>query len=103
VDDAVVLYAELENFAVDTTADGYETEFQGGFEVYDDEGFRVAQHEFLLVKQTCRNIQTDYFLPYIMHIPKNLGPGKYRLRLTVEDRKGNKFGQSGPLEFEVTK
>ncbi|MFP6676019.1 MAG: hypothetical protein VB878_13135, partial [Pirellulaceae bacterium] len=72
-------------------------------EVYDDEGFRVAQHEFLLVKQTCRNIQTDYFLPYIMHIPKNLGPGKYRLRLTVEDRKGNKFGQSGPLEFEVTK
>ncbi|MEO2007384.1 MAG: flagellar hook basal-body protein [Pirellulaceae bacterium] len=103
VDDAVVLYAELENFAVDTTADGYETEFQGGFEVYDDEGFRVAQHEFLLVEQTCRNIQTDYFLPYIMHIPKNLGPGKYRLRLTVEDRKGNKFGQSGPLEFEVTK
>lgn len=100
-DQEIILYAELENFSYGQTADGYETEFQSGYQVYDNTGRRVAEHDFLLVQQVCRNVQTDYFLPYRMHIPKHLKPGKYRLQLTVEDRKGNKFGQSTPIDFEV--
>lgn len=102
-DQEVILYAELENFSFAELGEGYETEFQSGYQVYDDAGRRVAEHDFLVVKQVCRNVQTDYFLPYRMHIPKHLVPGKYRLQLTVEDRKGNKFGQSLPIDFEVVR
>jgi hypothetical protein len=101
-DQEVILYAELENFAFGEMKDGFETEFQSGYQIYDASGRRVAEHEFLPVKQVCRNVQTDYFLPYRMHVPKQLTEGTYRLQLTVEDRKGNKFGESLPISFEVT-
>ena len=82
--------------------DGFETELQGGYQVFDPAGRRMADHELPLDKQICRNRRRDYFIAYRVYMPKNIPPGPYRLQLTIEDIRGQKFGQAS-IDFEITK
>ncbi|GIW93856.1 MAG: hypothetical protein KatS3mg110_1897 [Pirellulaceae bacterium] len=97
----VILYVEVANFAVEQTADGYETEFQGSYQILDSAGRRIADYDLPLDKQTCRNIRTDYFLPYRIFLPKNLAGGSYKIQVTIEDKKGKKYGQSPPVAITI--
>jgi hypothetical protein len=103
----VILYVEVENYSAEhKSAAGYETELQGRYEILDAAGQIVAERELPLDKETCRNYRRDYFLAYRLHMPEAIAPGRYRLELTLEDRKasgkyqGRKFGQ-GTIEFTV--
>jgi hypothetical protein len=97
----VILYVEVGNFSVEQKEGGYETELQGSYQILDNSGRSVADTDLMLDKQICRNMRTDYFLPYRVFLPKNLSPGKYRIQVTVEDKKGHKFGQTPAVEFSV--
>ncbi len=97
----VILYVEVGNFAVEQIREGYETEFQGSYQIYDAAGRRIADYDLPLDKQTCRNIRTDYFLPYRVFLPKNLDEGNYKIQVTIEDKKGKKFGQSPPVAIRI--
>lgn len=103
-DQEVLLYVELDNFTAQRqeSRDVYETALQGSYYIFDPNGRRMAQHTFPVEKEVCRNRRRDFFIPFRMYIPK-VAPGRYQLQLTVEDLKGDKFGQSSMLEFTVTK
>jgi hypothetical protein len=97
----VLLYAEIDNFSVEPQPNGYETELQGSYQIFDAGGRRVAEHTFAPEKEICRNRRRDYFIPFRMYLPKRIDPGPYTLQLTIEDLKGRKFGQSS-VRFAIT-
>jgi hypothetical protein len=103
----VLLYVEVENFAAEhRSAAGYETELQGRYTVFDGRGNIVAERELPLDKSICRNYRRDYYLVYPLYMPDAISPGRYRLELSLEDRKasgkyeGRKFGE-GIIEFTI--
>jgi hypothetical protein len=100
-DQMVLLYCEIENFAAITVPEGYETEFKANYEIVDLAGNRVSEQSLPTDRQKCRNWRRDYFIAYRFHLPKDLVPGKYQLKLNIEDLKGKKFGQSS-VEFTIT-
>ena len=102
----VILYVEVENFAAEKKAPGYETELQGSYQIFDAGGRIVAERQLPLDREMCRNYRRDYFLAYPMYLPDSIEPGRYRLELTIEDMKasgdyqGRKFGE-GMIEFTI--
>jgi len=97
----VILYCEVDNFKAEKTADGYETELKGSYEIYDDNGIKVAGQVLPADRQVCDHYLRDYFIAYQMNLPSQLAPGNYRLQLTMECEKGKKYGQASlPLEIK---
>lgn len=91
----VLLYAEVENFKSESTPEGYHTALKSSYEVLDSEGRRVAQHEFPLTEEHCKNVRRDFFIRYFLRLPeKPTGEGKHTLRLSIEDTLGQKTGQA---------
>ncbi|MCC9645314.1 hypothetical protein LOC71_23795 [Rhodopirellula sp. JC740] len=100
----VILYCEIENFvskkAQSDGTSGFETMLQGSYDLLDESGQRVASQSLPVDKQISKNKLRDYFIAYQMYLPDSLGPGSYRLRLTMEDVHGKKYGQN-ELPFEI--
>lgn len=97
----VILYSEVDGFAAERLSTGYETQFQGSYEIFDASGKRLHQKVLPADQQVCNNYRRDYFIAYRLHLPSQLAVGKYRLELTMEDLKGEKYGQSS-IDFEIT-
>jgi hypothetical protein len=103
----VVLYVEVDNFAAEKKSPtAFETELQGSYQIFDSGGRIVAERQLEPDKAVCRNHRRDYFLRYVMYMPADITPGRYRLELTVEDLKakdkyqGRKLGE-GMIEFSI--
>jgi len=96
----VILYCEIDNFVAEKTAEGYNTELQGSYEIFDGQGTKVAGQVLPTDRQRCDHSLRDYFIAYQMHLPAQLTAGKYRLELTMECAKGKKYGQ-GSLPLEI--
>ncbi len=101
-DQELLLYCELDNF-VSSHIDGkgFETQLQGSYEIVDASGRRVADQLLPMDSHLCRNQRRDYFIAYRIYMPPKIDPGKYQLKLTVEDLKGRKFGQAN-LDFQIS-
>lgn len=97
----VLLYCELENFVSLPVKDGFQTVLQGSYEIVDASGHRVFEALLSEDSDICRHQRRDYFIAYRIYMPDNLAAGRYQLRLTIEDMKGRKFGQSS-LDFAIT-
>jgi hypothetical protein len=96
----VLLYAELENFASETTEKGYHTALKSSYQILDSRGARVAEQEFPVTEEVCRNSRRDFFIRYFVYMPKRIYDGNYTLQLTIEDTQGKKVGQS-TIEFAI--
>ena len=108
----VLLYVEVDHFkselraanssssgaGVSRSSEQYETELRANYQVFDAGGRRVSEIDLPTDKQSCRSPRRDYFIAYRLYMPKNLEPGNYSLQLTMEDVKGQKFGQAS-LDF----
>ena len=101
-DQDLLLYCELDNVAADEVKDGFETQLQGSYEIIDPSGRRIADQLLPMEKEICKNHRRDYFIVYRIYTPMQIGPGNYQLRLTVEDMKAKKFGQT-TLDFQIQK
>ena len=100
-DQELLLYCELDNFvSTQLEGKGYETQLQGSYEIVDANGRRVADQLLPLDSHLCRNQRRDYFIAYRIYMPQKIDAGKYQLKLTIEDMKGRKFGQS-VLDFQI--
>lgn len=100
-DQELLLYCELDNFvSTQLEGKGYESQLQGSYEIVDSNGRRVADQLLPLDSHLCRNQRRDYFIAYRIYMPQKIDSGKYQLKLTVEDVKGRKFGQS-VLDFQI--
>ena len=96
----VILYVEVENFAAEAKADGYETELQGEYTIVDSTGKQVVHKGLPLDRQACKNRRRDYFIAYRIFLPEEIAQGEYSLVLTMEDVKGHKSNQ-GSIEFRI--
>lgn len=97
----LLLYCELDNFVAAPVKDGYETQLQGSYEIVDSTGRRVADKLLQLDEHVCRNPRRDYFIAYRIFMPREIAPGRFQLKLTIEDMKGKKFGQS-TIDFQIS-
>jgi hypothetical protein len=101
-DQEVLLYCELENVAAEQVRDGFETQLQGSYEIVDSQGRIIAEQILPMEPDICQNHRRDYFIVYKIYLPQQISPGAYKLRLTVEDMKARKFGQSS-LDLQIKK
>jgi hypothetical protein len=99
-DQEALLYAEMENFASESTAKGYHTQLRSSYQILDSAGQRVADHTFTTTEEYCQNARRDFFIGYHLRMPKRINPGRYTLQLTIEDLKSQKVGQSS-IEFTI--
>ncbi|WP_404305982.1 hypothetical protein [Neorhodopirellula lusitana] len=96
----VILYCEVENFVSADADGGFETRLQGSYDLLDSNGRRVSSQSLPEDQQVSRNRLRDYFVAYQMYLPDGIEPGRYQLRLTMEDLHGKKYGQS-TIDFEI--
>jgi hypothetical protein len=102
-DQELLLYCEIENVAASkVNKEGYESQLQGSYEIIDSQGRKVADQLLPMEPEICQNHRRDYFIVYKIYMPQQIAPGSYQLRLTVEDMKAHKFGQSH-LDFQIKK
>ena len=98
----VLLYAEVENFVSEPTPKGFHTSLRSNYQIVDARGQRVAEHAFATTEETCQNRRRDFFIGYHLSLPKGISPGRYSLRLSIEELRSKKLGQAS-IEFEVKK
>ncbi|MGQ9504297.1 MAG: hypothetical protein ACUVQG_05775 [Thermogutta sp.] len=96
----VLLYAEVENLASESTAKGYRTAWRSSYQILDATGKQVAQYEYPPNEEFCRRPRRDFFIGCELSIPKDAPPGRYTLRLTVVDLIKQRVGQ-GTVDFSV--
>jgi hypothetical protein len=90
----VLLYAEVENFGIDSTKKGYHTSLRSSYQILDSAGQRIADHAISTTEEYCRNPRRDFFIGSLLRMPSRINPGKYTLQLTIEDLKSQKVGQA---------
>lgn len=96
----LLVYAEVENFKSNETAEGFHTALQPSYQVLDSQGQRVAHEELPLTEEFCGNRRRDYFVRYFLTLPKTIYDGTYMLELTIEDTLARKIGQA-KIEFTI--
>jgi hypothetical protein len=99
-DQNVLLYAELENFTSEPIDKGFRTSLRSGYQIVDHLGQQVVWHEFAPTQDHCKSPRRDFFIAYRIRLPKQITPGKYSMRLLVQDTARQKSGQAS-LEFTV--
>lgn len=96
----VLLYGELDNFVSESVRAGAETQLLGSYEILSSDGRRIADQILPEDTDLCARKRRDFYVAYEFHLPSTIEPGRYTLKLTIEDMKGHKFGQSS-IDFEI--
>jgi len=82
----VLLYAEIENFNTEQTADGeHRTLLRSVIDIVGSNGEARWHKTFPATEDRCRNPRRDYFHNYQFAIPDRLPLGPHTLKLTVID------------------
>jgi len=88
----VLLYAEIENFKSEPTADGqYRTLLRSTIEILSPSGEVRKKIDFPATEDLCRNYRRDYFHNYQFTIPDRLPLGPHVLKLAVFDELSGKM------------
>lgn len=101
-DQEVLLYCEIDNVSAEKIRNGFETQLQGSYEILDGQGSKVADQLLPMEPELCQNHRRDYFIVYKIYMPQQIATGSYQLRLTIEDMKAHKWGQS-QVDFQIKK
>ncbi|MEZ6046874.1 MAG: hypothetical protein R3C11_15100 [Planctomycetaceae bacterium] len=99
----VLIYAEVGNFKSEMTTDSrYRTLLKTTIEFYrvGDSGGPVATETIEPKEDLCRSYRRDFFNGYSLHIPDELVPGSYYMKLKVEDQLGQKL-TTETIKFRV--
>ena len=78
----------------------YATELHGRYEILDANQRAVVSRTLPIGRDECRNRRRDYYISYVVYMPEHIQPGPYTLELTIEDKKGAKFGNA-VIDFQV--
>jgi hypothetical protein len=96
----VLLYVEVDNFAVEKQGDRYETHLNAEYSIFDSRNVRVANIVLPSDRQLCNNRRRDYFIAYPLAMPSDLPDGTYTLQLTIEDVIGKKSNLA-TIDFRI--
>jgi len=98
----VLLYAEVENFAAESSREGYHTALKSSYRIFDAQGRPLVDDDLPINEDYCQNPRHDFFFAFRLYVPQHIYPGRYTLKLTIEDLKSRKIGQSS-IQFTVEK
>ncbi|MCU0718715.1 MAG: hypothetical protein MUC83_03350 [Pirellula sp.] len=101
-DDEVLLYCEVDTVSALPDKDGFDSQLQGSYEILDANGNRIVEQTLPMEPDVCQNVRRDYYMVYRIFMPQQISPGNYKLRLTIEDLKARKYGQS-TLDLQIKK
>ena len=90
----VTLYLEVENYHSESTIKGYNTKLAGSYELVNEDGERLAGGDFPNVEDTCQSRRRDFHIQYGLVLPKTAKAGKYRVKLSMNDRQSDKMGSA---------
>jgi hypothetical protein len=97
---AVLLYSEAENFFSDPEPGGFRTRLSSVVELLDAGGRQVWSQDFGVVEDCSSGPRRDYFLSYRFHLPSNVRPGVYSIRLTLRDEYAGRSA-SGAIALSI--
>jgi hypothetical protein len=95
----VLLYAEIDNLHIESSAKGYHWAVKINGQIFDNHGNRMADYGASTAEETYQTPRHDFFVSKLYYLPR-LVPNRYTLQLTVEDTLGRKVGQSS-IDFTV--
>lgn len=98
----LLLYAEVENFQSEPTPKGYHTKLRSRYQILNAAGVPVAEQEFPVTEEYCRRMRRDFFIAYPVQLPADLQPGRYTLKLSLEDLYRGQVCQSS-VDFTIRK
>lgn len=89
----VVVYWELKNFASDEGKDGFRARTRATIEVYDARGDRRHRSEHEFKDDVSKSRRHDFFCAVAFHLPQELAPGEYVLKVTANDKLTEKIAE----------
>ncbi len=95
----VLLYAEIDNLHIESSAKGYHWSVKINGQIFDNRGNRMADYGSTSAEEYYQTERHDFFVSKLYYLPR-LIPGRYTLQLTIEDTLGRKVGQSS-IDFTV--
>jgi hypothetical protein len=95
----ILLYAEIDNLHIESSANGYHWAVKVSGQIFDSHGNRMVDYGSTTAEETFQTPRHDFFVSKLYYLPR-LVPGRYSLQLTIEDTLGHKVGQSS-IDFTV--
>ena len=89
----VLLYAEVDNLHIESSAKGYHWAVKVNGQIFDNRGNRMADYGSTSAEEYYQTPRHDFFVSKLYYLPR-LVPGRYTLQLAIEDTLGHKTGQS---------
>ncbi|NIA22074.1 MAG: hypothetical protein GWP05_08970, partial [Anaerolineaceae bacterium] len=97
----ILLYSEVSNFVSTKEDDGaYHVRLSQRLSLQNSAGREVWRHNFQNIHDICRSAREDFFLGTTIPLPGDLPPGKYALKVVVEDTATSK-SVGARLELEI--
>jgi hypothetical protein len=82
----IAVYCEVDGLRFEQTAAGFRTRLAGQIEIVPEGGGPPVYTKPLgTAEEICRKRRRDYYVAYMLVLPKPLPPGDYRIRLTEKD------------------
>ena len=95
----ILLYAEVDNIHVGSSAKGYHWAVNIHGQIFDDRGNRVADYGSTSAEEYYQTPRHDFFVSKLYYLPR-LVAGRYSLQLAIEDALGHKAGQAA-IDFTI--
>ncbi|MEM6394213.1 MAG: hypothetical protein AAF797_15715 [Planctomycetota bacterium] len=99
-----VVYLELENFTREAVDDGYEVKLRQEVTLYKaEDGMAVWRQKPVEIRDRSKNPRRDFFVVQVVSLPRDLGVGRYVLKVKGQDLHGGMhYARSVPIEVSVT-
>ncbi|MEL6898230.1 MAG: hypothetical protein AAFP90_19195, partial [Planctomycetota bacterium] len=90
----VIVYCEVDNVVSVKDKNVFRTHLKGTYDIINGDGRTLMSLPLPEDIQELRSRVRDRFVGYLIPLPNDLKSGTYRLRITLEDMLGKKYGQS---------
>jgi len=98
--DPAMVYFEVENFTNRETGETFDVLLKVRLDILDASGRLVREIDVPAQSYKTRRPLTDYFHAPRLRLPAELNPGRYILKVVVEDKHSDRFTEER-IEFEV--
>ena len=95
----VLLYAEVDNLHVESSAKGLHWAVKVNGRIFDNRGQRMVDYGSTSAEEYYQTPRHDFFVSKLYYLPR-LVPGRYSLQLVIDDTLGHKTGQSS-IDFKI--
>ncbi|MEM6553402.1 MAG: hypothetical protein AAF750_14895 [Planctomycetota bacterium] len=99
-----VVYLELENFTRQAVDSGYEVKLRQEVTLYKaEDGMAVWRQKPVEIRDRSKNPRRDFFVVQVVSLPRDLGVGRYVLKVKGQDLHGGMhYARSVPIEVSAS-